>query len=137
LSKGNAHLKISAMRLARDVEVAKEKIESGELTLVNAAKVNTFFRRGQKAGRALTAKQKAEVVQSVAGLSQNQCERVLLSLAPEVIPEEKVRPLTSAITEIKILVDQEILGVLNRLRELLSHKMPNATYADLLGYLAR
>jgi hypothetical protein len=137
LSQGNAHLKIAAMRLTRDFEIAKDKVERGELSITNAAKVNTFFRQEQKTGHVLTFEQKTEVIQSVAGLSQSQCERVLLSLAPGAIPVEKVRAVTDTMTEIKMVVDQGTLEVLERLRELVSHKMPNATYAELLDYLAR
>src|SRR4051794_14224722 len=43
LSSGNAQMKIDAMRLSRDNPIAQEKIETGELSLVNAAKVNAFF----------------------------------------------------------------------------------------------
>ncbi len=137
LSSGNAQLKIDAMRLFRDHEVAREKIESGELSLVNAAKVNRFFRQEKKAGKVYTPEKKAEVIENVAGLSQSQCERALLSLAPESIPAEKVRPLTDTKTELKIVVDENTMGLLNRVKELLSNQMPGASFADVLDYMAR
>ena len=137
LSKGNAQVKIDAMRLARDNPIAREKIESGELTILNAAKVNSFLRQEQKAGKPYTPETKKEVIVSVLGLSQSKCEMALLARSPDVIPTEKVRPLTETKTEIKIVVDEETMAVLGRLKELLSHKMPDATYAQLLDYLAR
>ncbi len=137
LSNGNAQMKIDAMRLARDNPIAKEKIESGELSITNAAKVNSFLRNEKKAGHSYTSKEKTEVIESVLGLSQSKCERVLLELSPEAIPAEKVRPLTETKTELKIIVDEKTMAVLGRLKELLSHKIPGATYAELLDYLAR
>ena len=137
LSNGNAQMKIDAMRLARDNSIAKEKIETGDLSIVNAAKVNSFFRQERKAGHVYTPEEKAQVIESVLGLSQSKCERTLLSLAPEALLVEKIRPLTETKTEIKMIVDEKTMAVLERLKELLSTKMPHATYAELLDYLAR
>lgn len=137
LSNGNAQMKIDAMRLGRENPIAREKMKSGELSIPNAAKVNSFFRQERKAGHSYTSQEKTEVIESVLGLSQSKCERALLARAPESIPSEKIRPLTETKTELKLVVDEKTLAILQRLKELLSHKMPNATYAELLEYLAR
>ena len=107
------------------------------MTILNAAKVNSFLRQEQKAGKTYTPVQKAEVIESVVGLTQSQCERSLLARSPEMIPSEKVRPLTETKTELKIVVDAKTMTTLNRLKELLSHKMPGASYGQLLEFLAR
>ena len=137
LSSGNAQMKIDAMRVARDIPVAKAKIESGELSIPNAAKVNRFLRQERKAGKSYTPEEKEEVINSVLGLTQSKCERVLLERSPETIPAEKVRPLTDTKTELKIVLDEKTMTLLERLKDLLSHKLPGATYAQLLDYLAR
>jgi 5-methylcytosine-specific restriction endonuclease McrA len=137
LSKGNAQMKIDAMRLARDNPVAQEKIQTGELTVPNAAKVNSFLRQEQKTGKPYTPEAKKEVIESVLGLSQSKCELALLARSPNAIPSEKVRQLTETQTEIRMVVDHQTMALLGRLKELLSHKMPDAAYADLLNYLAR
>jgi hypothetical protein len=137
LSKGNAQMKIDAMRLARDNPIAQEKIQTGELTVPNAAKVNSFLRQEQKTGKPYDSEAKKEVIESVLGLSQSKCELALLARSPDAIPTEKVRQLTETQTEIRMVVDNKTMELLGRLKELLSHKMPDATYADLLDYLAR
>src|SRR6476661_8305105 len=116
-------------------EVAPISEANKELMQRGSNKVMTFFRQEKKAGKTYTPEQKTEVIESIAGLSQSRCERALLELAPESIPAEKVRPLTATKTELKIVVDEGTLTVLNRLKELLSNQMPHATYADLLDYL--
>jgi hypothetical protein len=45
MSNGNAQMKIDTMRLMKENPTAREKVQSGELTVVNAAKVMSFFRR--------------------------------------------------------------------------------------------
>jgi hypothetical protein len=137
LSKGNAQMKIDAMRLARDNPIAQEKIQTGELTIPNAAKVNSFLRQERKAGKPYDSEAKKEVIESVLGLSQSKCELALLARSPDAIPTEKVRQLTETQTEIRMVVDNQTMTLLNRLKELLSHKMPDAEYGELLNYLAR
>jgi 5-methylcytosine-specific restriction endonuclease McrA len=137
LSKGNAQMKIDAMRLARDNPIAQEKIQTGELTIPNAAKVNSFLRQEQKAGKPYDSEAKKEVIESVLNLSQSKCELALLARSPNAIPTEKIRQLTETQTEIRMVVDNKTMTLLGRLKELLSHKMPGAAYADLLDYLAR
>src|SRR5262249_48776933 len=110
LSDGNASIKINAMRLGRDNPIAREKIESGELSIVNAAKVSSFLRQENKAGNTYTPEQRREVIESVCGLSQSRCDLALLARAPETVPAEKVRPLTETKTELKIVVDQKTMA---------------------------
>jgi hypothetical protein len=137
MSNGNAQMKIDTMRLMKESPTAREKVQSGELTVVNAAKVKSFFRREDRTGNTYSPEKRDEVVQSVCGLSQAKCETVLLALNPQAVPEEKVRRLTETKTEIKMVVNQETMENLKRLKELLSNQMPNANYADLLDFLAR
>ena len=83
LSEGSAHRRISAMRLARDVPQAKEKLKSGELSLTNAAKIQVASQRVLK--RSLTGDRqqtKSALVDSCLGLSQNECESKLLKELP-------------------------------------------------------
>jgi hypothetical protein len=137
MSNGNAQSKIDTMRLMKESPTAREKVQSGELTVVNAAKVKSFFRREDRAGNTYSPEKREEVVQSVCGVSQAKCEAVLLALNPEAVPDEKVRRLTETKTELKMIVDEETMEILKRLKELLSNQMPNASYGDLLDFLAR
>ena len=136
LSEGSAHLRISAMRLERENPAVKESLESGALSLSNAAQLHSFFQAEKREGKPHTPEARKKIIESMEGLSKKQCERLLLTLAPESTPKEKERPITSSKTELKLIVDEALLKKLLRLKELLAHQLPQATYSELLEYLA-
>ena len=94
LSEGSAHLRISAMRLTRENPEIKSSLEAGTLSLSNAAQLQGFFQAEKREGKPYTPEARMKTIESMEGLSKKQCERQLLSLAPESIPKEKIRPLT-------------------------------------------
>src|ERR1700722_5471129 len=62
LSEGSAQRRISAMRLVRDIPEAKEKLESGEISLSNASQVQSAFRASLMAGNSLSGEEKRETL---------------------------------------------------------------------------
>src|SRR3954462_3282014 len=61
MSNGNAQMKINAMRIMRESPTAREKVRSGELTVVNAAKVKSFFRREDNSGNTYSPEKREEI----------------------------------------------------------------------------
>jgi hypothetical protein len=80
LSEGAAQWRIAAMRLARDVPEAREALQSGALSLSNAARVQGFRQVQKKKG--LEPSDPRELIQKMENLSQRECEAKLLKLAP-------------------------------------------------------
>ena len=133
LSEGAAQRRIQAMRLIRDVPEAKASLADGKLSLTNAAKLQSFRQTERKQGRKPDAHQ---LVQDVQNLSQRECELKLLEISPQALPEERERIVSATEDrELKIVVDAKLYGKLQRLRELLSYSMPEASYAELLDYM--
>jgi hypothetical protein len=134
LSEGAAQRRIQAMRLVRDVPEAKTALESGKLSLSNAAKVQSFRQAEKKLGRKL---EPSLLIAQVAGLSQRECERKLFEISPEAIPRERERVVSAeGERELRIVVGPELYEKLARLKGLLAHAMPDATYEELLDRLA-
>jgi len=50
LSESMAQIRIAAMRLSREIPAIKPALESGALSLSNAAQLNRFFREEKKSG---------------------------------------------------------------------------------------
>ena len=73
------------MRLTRDVPEAKAALESGKLSLSNAAKVQSFRQAEKKLGRTADA---LKLVEKVEGLSQRECEKKLFEISPEALPRK-------------------------------------------------
>lgn len=146
LSEGAAQRRIQAMRLVRDVPEAKEKIESGLLSLSNAAKVQSFRQAEKKQGR---KPDPIALIKQVESLSQKECEKVLYQISPESLPAERERIVSAeGAREIKLIVSAQLYEKLERLKGLLAHSMTRsnqgatlgsslvASYADLLEYMA-
>jgi hypothetical protein len=134
LSEGAAQRRIQAMRLLRDVPEAKASLESGKLSPSNAAKVQSFRQAEKKMGRQPDAKQ---LVVQVESLSQRQCEAKLFEISPQALPREQERIVSAKDErELKFLVSPQLYEKLQRLKALLAHSKPEASYAELLEYLA-
>jgi hypothetical protein len=73
----------------------------------------------------------------VESLTQRECEQKLFELSPQAIPQEKVRLVSAgADRELKFVVSAELYEKLQRIKGLIAHAKPEASYAELLQYLA-
>ena len=134
LSEGSAKRRIQAMRLVRDFPDAKEQLETGALSLSNAAKVQSFFQMEKKQGHALDEAKKSAVLEQVQNLSQTRCEQKLFEISPASAPRERERVVSASERELKMIVSEKVYEDLQHLRGLLAHAIPDASYAQLLEY---
>lgn len=100
-SENEAHARISAMRLSREVPEVLRAVEEGKMTLTNLAQAQSFFR---KAEQPLPVEEKRKLLKDLEGLSSRECER---KLRPAGEPMRKT-----------FEVDEELLFDLKRIREL-------------------
>lgn len=135
LSEGAAHRRIAAMRLACEVPEIKPALESGRLSLSNAATLQGFFRQEKKRGKARSNPEKLEIIQSISGLSRRECEQKLSEISPQALPEERQRTLAHGQVELRLVLSQEAAENLERLKSLLAHRLPGASAADLISVL--
>ncbi len=143
-SEDSAYRRINAMRLLKDLPQVEAKIQSGSLSLTAACKVQNYFKSQKKP----TAHEmqlnvthhsqtdKLKLIESLENKSTREVEKELLKLNPELVPQEKVRPITENKTEIKLVVDDELKNKLDQLKNLLSHTNPNMSYQELISRLA-
>ncbi len=124
-SEGAAMRRIQAMRLLRSVPEAEADIRAGNLTLSTAAQVENFSRKNGIDRRV--------AIDRVKGKGARDAERALLELAPQAIPEERVRVVSNEHTEIRIVLNAELIAKADQLKTLLSHTNPDMSYADLFG----
>jgi hypothetical protein len=133
LSDGAAQRRILAMRLVLDVPEAKVSLKSGKLSLSNAAKVQSFRQAERKLGRKSDPKLLVERVET---LSQKECLKALFEISPEALPRERERVVSAAEErELKLVVSAGLYEKLQRLKGLLAHALPEASYAELLEYM--
>lgn len=130
-SEQETHLRIQGMRLVRDVPEAEEKINSGELSLTVAARVQGVSRKEN-----LSPDEKWSVLEAVAGLSVREAERKILEFFPSPEKPEKKKMISGGKTRIEFNADTELMTKLERLKELLAHKNYDGRFDLLFEELA-
>lgn len=124
-SEGAAFRRINAMRLMKAEPSVEEKIKTGELTLSAAARVETFCKK--------TGVDRKTAVRQVLGKSTRDAERALFELSPNAVPEERERVVSDTHTELRLILDEEMMADLTRIRELFSHSNPNMSATEVFG----
>jgi hypothetical protein len=131
-SSGSAWRRIEAMQALGEIPELAPKIEAGELSLANVSQVQSFCRTQGK-----SSDEKRDLFQKVEGLSKRETERVLAQIAPLPALPEIVRVLDADTTELRVTLDRATLEQLEKVRDLLAHAKPGASYAEVIAYLAR
>ncbi len=136
-SQAAAHRRIASMRLLKEIPEMEEKVERGEISLSTLSRAQTFFR--QEKEQVKNRQEKIEILKVLENKSAREVERELISKSSEpakFIPE-RLRPVTETHSELKVLLDAEMLKDLEELRNLLSHAQPNASLRELLSFALR
>lgn len=138
-SHAAAYRRIEAARLLESVPVAKEKLASGELNLTTLSQLQSAIKSQEKrAGVQVTQETKETLVGKIEGKSARETEEIIREKFPETKPnKESLRPVDGKNLKLTIILEKEAVKAIERVKELLSHSHPNATYADVVAHLAR
>ncbi len=129
---GSAHLRVTAMRLLREIPEVEEKVESGSLNLTLLTQAQRFFKNEEISG----PEEKREVLEVIEGKSTRDAQRELMKRTdtPERHIPERVRPVSETHSEIRLVVDDSLLDQLKQLQALLAHSHPGASLKDVIQY---
>ena len=133
LSEGSAHRRISAMRLMRDDADAKKQVESGALSVTNAARIYSITRREKT-----TPDMKKEVIEKCLTKTQKRCESILQDYFPDAATfKERARLIGDESLELKFILGKELAGKLEKLKDYLSHQNPERIPLKIFEILIR
>lgn len=85
----------------------------------------------------MTQEEKLQLFQTLENKSSRQCEKILLAKNPQALPQERRREVTETQTEIKMVLTEDLVKQLDRLKELWSHKNPRMSDSELLAEMAK
>jgi hypothetical protein len=136
-SESQAHRRISAMRLLKQLPEMAVALASGDLNVTTVTQVQSFFIQERKAGKKYTIEEKRELIERVCGKSKFETEKLLIALSPRSVPQESQRRLTEEFTEVRFVMDQEQVNLFEELRAKLAHQNPNATLAELVKMISK
>jgi len=139
MDQASAGRHVSAARLLLEVPEMKEKIKEGSTSVTTLAEAGVFFRREARLGKKFDLKGKRELVEKLDSKTTREAQKILLSESsnPEIHFKERITQKTESITEVRLHLDEETIQNLNRLKELWSHVMPHASFADLIKRAAK
>ena len=134
MSDGAAGRRVSAARLLRDLPAIEEKILTGAVNLTSVSQASVFFRKEALSGRTFDLGEKRELLEELENKSTLEVDRILISKSdqPEIHLREKIIPRSDSLTEVRLHLDDETMTALNRLKEIWSHSIPNASLADVI-----
>lgn len=130
-SESSAYRRIAAMRVVRDVPEVKSSVASGTLNLMNLAQAQTYFRK-TKAVKA----EKRILLDRLENKSSRETEKIIATLAPDILPKENLRQVTEDRSRLSLVIDDKVRANLERLKDLLSHKLPDAGFADVIEHIS-
>ncbi|RYZ81137.1 MAG: HNH endonuclease [Proteobacteria bacterium] len=132
---GSAQNRINAMKLVIALPEVESKIESGELSLTAASKVQSFFKAESKAKKSYTGKEQLKVVELCCSKSTREVERELAGLNPDVAKHESTKPVGLDRYELNLTISEELEQDIRKLKSLLAHSQSEMTTEHLLERL--
>jgi 5-methylcytosine-specific restriction endonuclease McrA len=133
--EGSANRRIQAARAMRAVPEVEQKLQDGKTTMTNLVKVQSVFRHSGQ----MSVEEKREVIERIEGQTTAEATKTLFKMFPEaalkinqdrrmIVDEEHVRYAYN--------LSQEQEEIVTRAKELLSHKIPSGSMAEIMTYLA-
>jgi hypothetical protein len=114
----------------------EKKIEDGALSLTVVAQASSHLHQKEQMQTArVQTEEKKELFEKLEGLSSRATKKVLLKENPEVVQmAEKLRQVSDELQELKIILTPEMQQDLEKLKSLLSHSMPNASFTEIIAF---
>lgn len=135
-SAAAAQRRIDSMRAMKVIPELEQNIMNGELNLSSISQAQSFFRQEAKMGKVYSLPEKKEVLEKLKNKSSRECVRELISISPQSVPQEKRRELTPEKTELKVVLNKDLVQKLDKIKDLMSHKNPNMTDQELIEIMA-
>jgi hypothetical protein len=133
-----AYERMHASRLLGKMPELAEKMEEGTLNLTQIVQVQSCINKETRAGNKVDQAQTAKIFEKIESMSG---EKTLKTLAIEfnqpIQMHEVIQPQRDNTVRAGITFTDEEMDVMKHLKSLLSHVLPNPTWAELIIYLAK
>lgn len=139
LSATAAYQRTSALKLIQAVPEAQVALFNGETTLSTMAATQGFIRKVEAdEKKPLSPTKKSEIFAAVVGKTGKEAQSIFAELNPVAsLPNNKEKVLTPKHTQLHIVVEQETLELLQEVKALLSHEIPDGNYNQILKRMAQ
>ncbi|HEY8270988.1 MAG TPA: HNH endonuclease signature motif containing protein [Pseudobdellovibrionaceae bacterium] len=138
LSESAAYQRTNALKLIREVPKAQEALFKGETNLSTMAATQSFIKQLENEQEApLTKAEKETIFDAVKGKSKKEAQATFAEMNPvATLPETKAKVLTAKHTLLQVTLEQETLDLINEIKNLLSHEIPDGHLNKVLKRMA-
>jgi hypothetical protein len=137
-SEDAAYRRMSAARLLRKAPELSGKIEDGSITLTQLAQVQKCLKLEKKMGNEVSELRTLEVIEQIQNKSNFETQRVLaFEFNQPVQMHESLKPQSDSSIRLEITLTSEQMTSLQQAKDLLSHVLPDPTWAELVTLLAQ
>lgn len=137
-SEGSANRRLQSARLLKQVPEVAFKIEAGSLKLSQLAQVQKCLHVQKKNGEPISTAKTQEILSLIENKNTFETEKVLAKEFDHPVETyEKIKPQTDTSVKLEIILTAEQMKELELAKSLLSHAVPNATWAEVISYLAK
>ena len=135
--EGAAWERLHASRLLKKIPVLQEKIESGALNLTQMASVQKCLNKEARSGNELTTGEAVQVLSQIEALNGFETQKVLaVEFNLPVQQHEVLKPQRDDSVRLELTLTEDQMERLRQVRDLLSHSLHDATWADVIDCLA-
>lgn len=132
-----AYERMHASRLLGKMPELAEKMEEGTLNLTQIVQVQSCINKEARVGNKIDQEQTAKIFEKIESLSG---EKTLKTLAIEfnqpIQMHEVIQPQRDDTVRASLTFTDEEMEIMKHVKDLLSHALPNPTWAELMVYLA-
>jgi hypothetical protein len=133
-----AYERMYASRLLGKMPELAEKMEEGTLNLTQVVQVQSCINKEARAGNKIDQEQTAKIFEKIESLSG---EKTLKTLAIEfnqpIQMHEVIQPQRDNTVRAGLIFTDEEMEIMKHVKDLLSHVLPNPTWAELVIHLAK
>ncbi|WP_413581679.1 HNH endonuclease [Bdellovibrio sp. HCB288] len=137
-SEDAAYRRLQASRLLKKVPQIEKSIESGELNLSQLNQVQKCISKAMAGGAVVSAEQAESVLEQIQNKNSFETQKVLaVEFNQPILEREILKPQRNDSFRMEITFSEEQMADLKQVRDLLSHILPNPTWAELISYLTK
>lgn len=138
-SESAAYRRVQAMRARRHLPHIGSELLDGTLSLAVVAKAQGFLRSEEKRTQVpIPLDTRAELFSELKNKSLKETEKILIEKSPDnILAQESIRLIASDIIEMKLFLNSAQLENLNQVRNLVSHRIHNATYSQIVDWMTK
>jgi hypothetical protein len=137
-NSSSAYERLQASRLLRKLPQLAEKLENGILNLTQIVQVNVCLNKELKAGNEVSLEQTIQVFQQIESLNKFDTQKALaVEFNQPIQMHEVIKPQRDNSFRMELSFSEEEMEVLKQAKELLSHALPDATWAQAITYMAK